>query len=63
MRALRIAAPPVQLALPACEPTDPVQRWWELPELARTQVLALLARLITRAVLTPADGAVQAGDD
>lgn len=64
MRALRVAAAPVQLALPGPEMTDPLQRWWELPEQTRTQVLALLARLITRAVLTDqTDVAVQAGDD
>lgn len=64
MRALTVAAEPVQLALPGPEMTAPPERWWDLPEQTRTQVLALLARLITRAVLTDqTELAVQAGDD
>jgi hypothetical protein len=35
--------------------TDPVAQWWTLPEPTRTQVLTLLARLITRVVLVEAD--------
>jgi len=58
LRALTVAAPPVQLALPSPETTDPVDRWWALPEPTRTQVLTLLARLITRAVLVEATGPV-----
>jgi len=44
--------------LPSPETTDPVDRWWALPEPTRTQVLTLLARLITRAVLVEATGPV-----
>lgn len=51
MRALRIDAAPVQLALPDPDLDDPLERWWELPEATRVAVLALLARLIARGVL------------
>jgi len=51
LRALTVVAAPVQLALPRPDLADPIERWWDLPELTRTQVLALLARLIARAVL------------
>lgn len=49
MRDLRIA-PARQLALFA-GPGDPAARWDELPERARAQVLAVLARMIARGVL------------
>jgi|GraSoiStandDraft_53_1057289.scaffolds.fasta_scaffold567348_2 hypothetical protein len=49
---MRLAAVPVQLALPMPEAADPGQRWQELPEVTRMQVLGLLARLIARSVLT-----------
>ncbi len=51
MRALTVVAAPVQLALPSPDLADPIERWWDLPEFTRTQVLALLARLIARDVL------------
>lgn len=64
MRALTVVAGPVQLALPSPDLVDPFERWWDLPELTRTQVLALLARLIARAVLLEqTDLAGEATDD
>jgi hypothetical protein len=48
---MRLAAVPVQLALPMSDAADPDQRWQELPEMTRVQVLGLLARLIARSVL------------
>jgi hypothetical protein len=48
---MRLAAVPVQLALPMPDTADPDQRWQELPEATRMQVLVLLARLIARSVL------------
>jgi hypothetical protein len=51
LRAMRVAAAPVQLAMPMAGVADADQRWWGLPEVARMQVLALLARLIARSVL------------
>jgi hypothetical protein len=51
LRALRIDAAPVQLALSDPDLDDPLQRWWELPEATRVAVLTLLARLIARGVL------------
>ena len=51
MRAMRLAAVPLQLALPMPDAADPDQRWQELPEATRVQVLTLLARLIARSVL------------
>jgi hypothetical protein len=64
LRALTVVAAPVQLALPSTDLADPIERWWDLPELTRTQVLALLARLIARAVLLePTDLAEEATDD
>jgi hypothetical protein len=55
---MRLAAVPVQLALPLPDAADPDQRWQELPEATRVQVLGLLARLIARSVLAgqEADG-------
>jgi hypothetical protein len=51
LRATRLAAVPVQLALPIPDGAGPEQRWLELPEATQMQVLALLARLIARSVL------------
>lgn len=51
MLAMRLAAVPVQLALPLPDAAGPDQRWRELPEATRVQVLGLLARLIARSVL------------
>jgi hypothetical protein len=48
---MTVVAAPVQLVLPSPDVVEPAERWWGLPELTRTQVLALLARLIARAVL------------
>jgi len=44
--------------------TDPLDRWWDLPETTRAQVLSLLAGLIARGVLveTPAEHDDGAGD-
>jgi hypothetical protein len=57
LRALRVAADPVQLALPDLDPAGPAERWWSLPEATRSEVLRLLARLIARGVLIDADTA------
>ena len=64
MRALRIAADTVQLALPEVVP-DPVDRWSELPEATRGQVLTLLSVLIARGVLVdePAEATVEVRDE
>jgi hypothetical protein len=51
LRALRVAADIVQLTLPDLGPARPAERWWSLPEATRSEVLALLARLIARGVL------------
>jgi hypothetical protein len=51
LRALRLAADTVQLVLPDLDPARPAERWWSLPESTRSEVLALLARLIARGVL------------
>lgn len=48
---MRVAAESVQLALPNPDLSDPIDRWWELPEATRAQVLGLLAGLIARGVL------------
>jgi hypothetical protein len=63
LRALRVAAESVQLALPDPDLTVPSERWWQLPDATRVQVLALLADLIARCVVVdePA-GSVEAGD-
>jgi hypothetical protein len=39
------------MALPMADAADPDQRWQDLPEATRMQVLALLARLIARSVV------------
>jgi hypothetical protein len=49
---MRLAAVPVQLPLPLPDAAGPDLRWQELPEATRLQVLALLARLIARSVLS-----------
>jgi hypothetical protein len=51
LRPLRVAPASVQLALPDPVMTEQVERWWTLPEQTRTQVLTLLAALISRGVL------------
>ena len=66
MSALRVAAGTVQLALPDPALTDPLDRWWDLPDATRAHVLSLLAGLIARGVLVetpvePEDG-VGGGD-
>ena len=66
MRLLRVA-PGRQTALelgPAVDgPAAAAERWWRLPEPARLEVIAMLARLIARGVLveeaanaSPVDG-------
>lgn len=64
MRALRIAADTVQLALPDVVP-DPVDRWSQLPDATRGQVLTLLSVLIARGVLVeePAEVAAEICDE
>jgi hypothetical protein len=42
------------------EPATTVERWWLLPEPVRTDVLALLARLIARALVVDDD---EVGDE
>ena len=61
---MRVAADTVQLALPDVVP-DPVDRWSELPETTRGQVLTLLSVLIARGVLVdePAEVAGQVSDE
>jgi len=50
LRAMRVAVPR-QLALGLADLPVPACRWQALPEQTRTQVLALLARLIARGAL------------
>jgi len=57
LRALRVAADTVQLALPDLGPARPAERWWTLPQSTRSEVLTLLARLIARSVLIDSDAA------
>ena len=61
---MRIAADTVQLALPDVAP-DPVDRWSELPEATRGQVLTLLSVLIARGVLVDerAEATVEVRDE
>ena len=61
---MRVAADTVQLALPDVVP-DPVDRWSQLPETTRGQVLTLLSVLIARGVLVdePAEVAGQVSDE
>jgi hypothetical protein len=61
---MRIAADTVQLALPDVVP-DSVERWSELPETTRGQVLTLLSVLIARGVLVdePAEPIVEICDE
>jgi hypothetical protein len=62
LRALRVAADTVQLALPDLAGVGPAQRWWSLPESTRREVLTLLARLIARGVLIDPDDTDERGD-
>lgn len=55
MRALRVAADPVQLPLPDVASAAPAERWWLLPDAVRGEILTLLARLIARGVLISDD--------
>jgi hypothetical protein len=61
---MRVAADTVQLALPDVAP-DPVDRWSQLPEATRGQVLTLLSVLIARGVLVDerAEVAVEVRDE
>jgi hypothetical protein len=62
LRALRVAADTVQLALPDLAPARPVERWWSLPEGTCREVLTLLARLIARGALIDPDDTDERGD-
>lgn len=64
MRALRIA-PACQLALFLDRAAPPASRWAQLPDRSRSEVLALLARIIARGVLADdgLDGGEAAGGD
>ena len=59
MRALRVARDTIQLTLPDFAPPAPAQRWWQLPEVTRSEVVTLLARLIARSVLIDSGSADQ----
>jgi hypothetical protein len=61
---MRIAADTVQLALPDVT-LDPLDRWSQLPEATRGQVLTLLSVLIARGVLVdePAEATVEVCDE
>jgi hypothetical protein len=61
---MRIAADTVQLALPDVTP-DPLDRWSQLPEATRGQVLTLLSVLIARGVLVDerAEATVEVRDE
>ena len=61
---MRIAADIVQLALPEVVP-DPLDRWSQLPEATRGQVLTLLSVLIARGVLVdePAEATTEICDE
>jgi hypothetical protein len=48
---MRVAVETVQLVLPDPAWSGPADRWWQLPETTRTQVLSVLAGLIARGVL------------
>jgi hypothetical protein len=50
---MRVAAA-CQLSLPAGQAGSPADRWGQLPEQTRVQVLVLLARLIARGILADA---------
>jgi hypothetical protein len=52
---MRVAPATVQLAFPDPALTDPVDRWWAMPESTRFRVLGLLAGLIARGVLVDAE--------
>jgi hypothetical protein len=49
--------------LPSPDLVDPIERWWDLPEFTRAQALALLARLIARAVLLEQTNLVEEATD
>ena len=63
MRRLRLAAP-VQLELDMDQraPT-PVERWWSLPETAKTAVVVLLARMIAAGVMVADEEVGRDGTD
>jgi hypothetical protein len=60
---MRIVPPAVQLELSEPDVCSPVQKWWDLPEVTRASVLALLARLIARGVLVDQAGGVKESGD
>lgn len=57
MRAMRVAAG-CQLSLPDGQAGRPADRWEQLPEETRVQVLVLLARLIARGIMADAAGEI-----
>ena len=63
MRRLRLAAP-VQLELDMDQraPT-PLERWWSLPETAKTAVVVLLARMIAAGVVVADEEVGRDGTD
>jgi hypothetical protein len=63
LRALRVAVDPVQLPLPDVAEPRPAERWWSLPDNVRSDVLALLARLIARGVLINSSESLECGDE
>ena len=54
---MRVAAA-CQLSLPVGQAARPADRWGQLPEEARVQVLVLLARLIARGIVAGPAGEV-----
>jgi hypothetical protein len=46
----------LQPSLPVGQPASPADRWGQLPEEARGQVLVLLARLIARGIVAGSAG-------
>ena len=68
MCVLRVAAAPVQPALPDLDllegmSGEPIEWWWGLPEVTREGISALLARLIVRCVLAEDAGDGGEGSD
>jgi hypothetical protein len=59
---MTVAAAPVHMTLPVPGDADADQLWLGLPEASRLLVLAVLARMIARA-LAARDGEMGAGDE
>jgi hypothetical protein len=60
---MRVAVETVQLVLPDPAWSDPADRWWQLPETTRSQVLSVLAGLIARGVLIDRVEEPEVGDE